>query len=155
SGHGKPAIPPQNPGCLSSTQIPGQSAPPFIGSQSSVGSSTQVYPLAHITAAIPPHAFGCGQVGMTTLHCPFVHTACGHAEDPSAQVLQRAIIDGQSPSALHCGLGVNSHVPGQSAPPVAGSHESPATSTHVYPSGHVWPATPPHARAGTGVACSP
>lgn len=40
---------------LPATQMPEQSAPPFIGSQLSLGSSTQVMPASHAMPAMPPH----------------------------------------------------------------------------------------------------
>jgi hypothetical protein len=40
-----------------SPHIPGQSAPPRLGSQSSAGSSTQILPWGHGIPAIPPHAY--------------------------------------------------------------------------------------------------
>jgi len=40
------------------TQIPAQSAPPFLGSQSSLGSSTHLKPPLHLNPANPPHITG-------------------------------------------------------------------------------------------------
>src|SRR6478752_223272 len=64
-----PAIPPQNAGSGAVTHIPPQSAPPDCGSQSSLGSSTQVCPLGQGMPAIPPQNDGSGR------HAPFLATA--------------------------------------------------------------------------------
>ena len=47
----------ETPRGIAYLQIPGQSAPPLVGSQVSLGSSTQVLPSGHCAAVMPPQAW--------------------------------------------------------------------------------------------------
>ncbi|HVO25316.1 MAG TPA: hypothetical protein VMW56_16975 [Candidatus Margulisiibacteriota bacterium] len=64
-------------------------------------------------------------------HWPLVQSERGQAAVPSAQSRHGAPICGQSASLLHALLGAGWQMPGQSAPPLAGSQLSLASSTQV------------------------
>src|SRR5437879_3692900 len=105
-------MPPQNPGLVSGTQVR-EHATPVVGSQ--FGPSAQTYPEGQPMPEASSHVFGCGQVGIVTVHWPFTHVDMGQAAVPSAHTTHAARSCGQSESLLQLGFAIGWQTPGQSA----------------------------------------
>jgi len=69
------------------------------------------------------------QVLNSAVQAPFAQYERGHAAVPSAHMRHGAPMAGQSASLAHLGLGAGWQIPGQSAPPFAGSQASFGSST--------------------------
>jgi hypothetical protein len=109
-------------------QMPPQSAPPFAGSQSSLGSSTHFPPPGQGVPRKPPQVWVGGGWSGTQAQ------TCGDESkwDPSTQRT----------------FSTQTQMPPQSAPPFAGSQLSLGSSTHVPPPGQGMPAMPPQVCLG-------
>lgn len=145
---------------LAGMQSPEQSAPPFDGSQLSVGSSKHVVAAAHVIPANPPQLFVIflsRQIPVQSAP-PFFGSQVSRGS--SMQVADPLHLIPANPPHVATLVTVvvvvdGTHSPLQSRPPLAGSQLSRGSSTQAVPFAHASPANPPHILALDAVTQMP